>query len=103
MARRSYDQYCGLARSLEIVGDRWNLLIVRELLIAPARYRDLIDRLPGIATNLLADRMGRFLQGVKSGPRSQTLGWVFAILAVGLFVVWQVVQSATLSQRSSLW
>jgi DNA-binding HxlR family transcriptional regulator len=54
---RSYDQYCGLARSLEIVGDRWNLLIVRELLIAPARYRDLIDSLPGIATNLLADRL----------------------------------------------
>jgi len=54
---RSYGQYCGLARSLEIVGDRWNLLIVRELLIASARYRDLIDRLPGIATNLLADRL----------------------------------------------
>ena len=54
---RSYDQYCGLARSLEIVGDRWNLLIVRELLIAPGRYRDLIARLPGIATNLLADRL----------------------------------------------
>ncbi|SEA73992.1 MULTISPECIES: helix-turn-helix domain-containing protein [unclassified Mycobacterium] len=54
---RSYDQYCGLARSLEIVGDRWNLLIVRELLIAPARYRDLIDHLPGIATNMLADRL----------------------------------------------
>ena len=48
---RSYGQYCGLARSLEVVGDRWNLLIVRQLLIAPARYRDLIDGLPGIATN----------------------------------------------------
>jgi DNA-binding HxlR family transcriptional regulator len=54
---RSYGQYCGLARSLDIVGDRWNLLIVRQLLIAPARYRDLIDGLPGIATNLLADRL----------------------------------------------
>ncbi|GAA1949192.1 helix-turn-helix domain-containing protein [Amycolatopsis minnesotensis] len=54
---RSYGQYCGLARSLEVVGDRWNLLIVRQLLIAPARYRDLIDGLPGIATNLLADRL----------------------------------------------
>ncbi len=54
---RSYGQYCGLARSLEIVGDRWNLLIVRQLLIAPARYRDLIDGLPGVATNLLADRL----------------------------------------------
>jgi len=54
---RSYGQYCGLARSLEVIGDRWNLLIVRELLVAPARYRDLIDGLPGIATNLLADRL----------------------------------------------
>ncbi|MGW5918719.1 winged helix-turn-helix transcriptional regulator [Nocardia fluminea] len=54
---RSYGQYCGLARSLEVIGDRWNLLIVRELLLAPARYRDLIEDLPGIATNLLADRL----------------------------------------------
>ncbi|WP_280405410.1 winged helix-turn-helix transcriptional regulator [Nocardia brasiliensis] len=54
---RSYGQYCGLARSLEVVGDRWNLLIVRQLLLGPARYRDLIDGLPGIATNLLADRL----------------------------------------------
>ncbi|MFI6866311.1 winged helix-turn-helix transcriptional regulator [Nocardia sp. NPDC050406] len=54
---RSYGQYCGLARSLEVVGDRWNLLIVRQLLIGPARYRDLMDGLPGIATNLLADRL----------------------------------------------
>jgi DNA-binding HxlR family transcriptional regulator len=54
---RSYRQYCGLARSLEVVGDRWNLLIVRQLLIGPARYRDLVVGLPGIATNLLADRL----------------------------------------------
>ncbi|MFF2554286.1 winged helix-turn-helix transcriptional regulator [Nocardia sp. NPDC058058] len=54
---RSYGQYCGLARSLEVVGDRWNLLIVRQLLIAPARYRDLLEGLPGIATNMLADRL----------------------------------------------
>ncbi|NKX90407.1 winged helix-turn-helix transcriptional regulator [Nocardia coubleae] len=54
---RSYGQYCGLARAVEVVGDRWNLLIVRELLLAPARYRDLLEGLPGIATNLLADRL----------------------------------------------
>src|SRR6266480_4115026 len=35
---RSYGQYCGLARALDVVGDRWNLLIVRQLLMAPARY-----------------------------------------------------------------
>ncbi|TCO40181.1 HxlR family transcriptional regulator [Kribbella antiqua] len=54
---RSYGQYCGLARTLDVVGDRWNLLIVRELLIAPARYRELLDGLPGVATNLLTDRL----------------------------------------------
>ncbi|TSD98065.1 helix-turn-helix transcriptional regulator [Skermania sp. ID1734] len=54
---RNYRQYCGLARALEVVGDRWNLLIVRELLIAPARYRQLIEGLPGVATNLLTDRL----------------------------------------------
>ncbi|WP_040699152.1 winged helix-turn-helix transcriptional regulator [Nocardia vinacea] len=54
---RSYGQYCGLARALDVVGDRWNLLIVRQLLVAPARYRELLDGLPGIATNLLSDRL----------------------------------------------
>jgi DNA-binding HxlR family transcriptional regulator len=46
-----------LARALDVVGDRWNLLIVRQLLIAPARYQELRDGLPGVATNLLADRL----------------------------------------------
>ena len=54
---RSYGQYCGLARALDVVGDRWNLLIVRQLLIAPARYRELLEGLPGVATNLLTDRL----------------------------------------------
>ena len=54
---RSYGQYCGLARALDVVGDRWNLLIVRQLLVAPARYRELRDGLPGVATNLLSDRL----------------------------------------------
>jgi DNA-binding HxlR family transcriptional regulator len=54
---RSYGQYCGLARALDVVGGRWSLLIVRELLVGPARYRDLLAGLPGIATNLLAERL----------------------------------------------
>lgn len=54
---KSYGQYCGLARALDVVGDRWNLLVVRELLIGPARYRELLDGLPGVATNLLAGRL----------------------------------------------
>ncbi len=55
---RSYGQYCGLAKALDVVGDRWTLLIVRELLIRPScRYTDLQEGLPGIATNLLASRL----------------------------------------------
>src|SRR6185436_14822404 len=54
---RSYGQYCGLAKALDVVGDRWTLLIVRELLIGESRYSDLLKGLPGIATNLLAARL----------------------------------------------
>ncbi|WP_218125263.1 winged helix-turn-helix transcriptional regulator [Glycomyces harbinensis] len=54
---RSYGQYCGLARALDVVGDRWNLLIVRELLPGPLRYSELKGSLAGIATNLLAERL----------------------------------------------
>jgi DNA-binding HxlR family transcriptional regulator len=55
---RSYAEYCSLAKSLDVVGDRWTLLIVRELELRGAcRYTDLRNGLPGIATNLLADRL----------------------------------------------
>lgn len=56
-SKRTYQQYCGLASGLDIVGERWTLLIVRELLMGPARYSDLIANLPGLGTNLLADRL----------------------------------------------
>jgi DNA-binding HxlR family transcriptional regulator len=55
---RTYGQFCGVARALDVVGDRWSLLIVRELLLRTScRYTDLQRGLPGIATNLLADRL----------------------------------------------
>jgi DNA-binding HxlR family transcriptional regulator len=55
---RSYAQYCAIAKSLDVVGDRWTLLIVRELALqGPRRYTDLRNGLPGIASNLLADRL----------------------------------------------
>src|SRR5438132_4327982 len=55
---RSYHQYCGVAKALDVIGDRWTLLIIRELLIRErCRYTDLLDGLPGIATNLLAERL----------------------------------------------
>ncbi|MGW5863143.1 winged helix-turn-helix transcriptional regulator [Streptomyces sp. NPDC055239] len=55
--RRSYDQYCAAARALDTVGDRWTLLIVRELLIGPRRYTDLHADLPGVSTDVLASRL----------------------------------------------
>ncbi|OBB19092.1 HxlR family transcriptional regulator [Mycolicibacterium setense] len=54
---RSYGQFCALARALDVVGDRWNLLIVRELLPGPLRYGELKSSLAGIATNLLSERL----------------------------------------------
>jgi DNA-binding HxlR family transcriptional regulator/putative sterol carrier protein len=57
MAEHRYRQYCGLARALDVVGDRWTLLIVRELLPGPRRFTDLIDGLPGISRKLLTERL----------------------------------------------
>jgi DNA-binding HxlR family transcriptional regulator len=55
---RSYGEYCSIAKALDVVGDRWTFLIIRELLIrGGCRYTDLKDGLPGIATNLLSDRI----------------------------------------------
>lgn len=57
MAERLYNQYCPVARALEVVGGRWTMLIIRELFSGPKRYTDLMDRLPGIGTNMLAARL----------------------------------------------
>ena len=55
---RSYGQYCSVAKALDVIGARWNLLIVRELVLrGPLRYTDLMAGLPGIATNLLSERL----------------------------------------------
>jgi DNA-binding HxlR family transcriptional regulator len=55
---RTYGHYCSVAKALDVVGDRWTLLIIRELLLqGPCRYTDLKSGLPGIASNLLADRL----------------------------------------------
>jgi len=55
---RTYGQYCAVAKALDVIGDRWSLLIVRELMIrGPCRYTDIRYGLPGVATNLLADRL----------------------------------------------
>ena len=57
MSKRSYNQYCAVARALDIVGERWTLLVVRELLTGPKRFKDLLGGLSGIGTNLLSARL----------------------------------------------
>ncbi len=57
MARRSYRQHCGLAAALDVVAQRWSLLIVRDLSPGPRRFTDLFDGLPGISTDMLAQRL----------------------------------------------
>jgi DNA-binding HxlR family transcriptional regulator len=57
MTNQEYGQFCGLARAAEIVGQRWTLLILRDLSVGPRRYSDLAGGLPGIPTNTLASRL----------------------------------------------
>jgi DNA-binding HxlR family transcriptional regulator len=54
---KHYDQYCPMAHALDLVGERWSLLVIRELMHGPKRYTDLVDALPGIGTNMLASRL----------------------------------------------
>lgn len=56
-SRRTYNEYCAVAKGLDVIGDRWSLLLARELLLGPKRYKDLLAALPGIGTNLLAQRL----------------------------------------------
>ena len=62
MAKR-YDQYCPVCHALGLVGERWALLVVRELLRGPKRYTDLLEGMPGIGTNILAARLRELEQG----------------------------------------
>lgn len=55
--KRNYGQFCGLAAALDVIGERWTLLVVRELLLGPARFNELCDNLPGIGQNLLSSRL----------------------------------------------
>ena len=57
MPEHRYQQYCALARALDVAGDRWTLLIVRELVPGPRRFTDLVDGLPGISRKLLTERL----------------------------------------------
>lgn len=85
-SRRSYGHFCGLARALDQVGDRWGLLVIRELLAGPRRYTDLHADLPGVSTDMLAGRL-RDLEadGVVERRRLEApaSGTVYALTARG--------------------
>jgi DNA-binding HxlR family transcriptional regulator len=62
LPERTYNQYCGVARALDLIGERWALLVVRELALGPKRFTDLRHGLPGIATNVLSLRLRQLEQ-----------------------------------------
>lgn len=75
MAAREYGQYCGVTRALELVGERWALLIVRDLLVGPRRYSELAAGLPRIPSNILTTRL-KELQGaglIRRVPHSRVI------------------------------
>jgi DNA-binding HxlR family transcriptional regulator len=55
--RKHYDQYCPVAHALDLIGERWAILVIKELMRGPKRYTDLAEHLPGIGTNILASRL----------------------------------------------
>lgn len=75
MAARDYGQYCGVTRAIELVGERWALLIVRDLLVGPRRYGELAAGLPRIPSNILAARLKELQAAgvVRRAPRSRII------------------------------
>lgn len=85
MSKRSYDQNCGLALALDLLGERWTMLLVRELTLGPKRFSELADHLPGLATNILAARL-KLLEGddvVRRTARSASAGAAYELTARG--------------------
>ncbi len=62
MAARTYNQYCGVAEALDLVGERWTLLVVRDLIPGPQRFSDLSRRQPAMGTDLLTSRLKRLTE-----------------------------------------
>ena len=75
MAARDYGQYCGITQALELVGERWALLIVRDLLVGPRRYGELAAGLPRIPSNILAARLKELQAAgiLRRAPRSRVI------------------------------
>jgi DNA-binding HxlR family transcriptional regulator len=75
MSRRSYQQYCGVARALDVLGERWTLLVIRDLLLGPRRYGELAAQLPAAGTDLITARLKTLVeQGLVSRTNSGGTG-----------------------------
>jgi DNA-binding HxlR family transcriptional regulator len=84
VATRSYGQYCGVTTAVELIGERWAMLIVRDLLVGPRRYTDLKQGLPKIPTNILSARLKELQEGgvVRRAPLYRT-GLVYELTPYG--------------------
>jgi DNA-binding HxlR family transcriptional regulator len=87
VAHRTYGQFCAAAKALDVLGERWTLLVVRELLLGPRRFTDLLAALPGLGTSLLASRLKQ-LEAAGVIRREQLPppagSWVYQITDAGL-------------------
>lgn len=84
MAARSYGQYCGVSNALDLIGERWAILIVRDLLVGPRRYTDLKQGLPKIPTNILATRLKELQEvGVVQRVPMLSCGLVYELTPLG--------------------
>jgi DNA-binding HxlR family transcriptional regulator len=81
MSKRSYQQNCALARAGDVIGERWTLLMVRDLLVAPRRFNELLASLKGMGTNLLAERL-KYLEGMGIIERAGARG-AYSLTAKG--------------------
>jgi DNA-binding HxlR family transcriptional regulator len=84
VATRSYGQYCGVTTAVELIGERWAMLIIRDLLVGPRRYTDLKQGLPKIPTNILSARLKELQEGgvVRRAPLYRT-GLVYELTPYG--------------------
>lgn len=83
MPARTYGQYCGFARALEVVGERWALMIVRDLLVGPKRFGELQRGLPGIPSNILTARLKELEEAGIAERRLLDRSVVYALTAEG--------------------
>jgi DNA-binding HxlR family transcriptional regulator len=86
VSKRKYGQYCGFARALEVIGERWTLMIVRDLMVGPKRFSEILHGLPGIPTNILTTRLNELEEtGIierRAAPRPSR-GVVYALTPDG--------------------